>query len=202
MAARQNDSILRISVADDALSLKVTLHRHRCIVNAEHIVQIENRFVVEQLLFKYLELILCWTVIVDGLKHTVRKLHLFFCSSLVALREHSLDANHDRVVVILLVCQLMLHILTEIKLTYALCKFLFKTRTEHVRLWHRVFFLVRIETKVKLAYQRLQKRIGRGVPAFCRAKIDCNCALVICRKHEFNVVLLLRRSRIKSTIFG
>jgi hypothetical protein len=57
MSARHHDGILGIGVADDALSLRVTLRGHRVVINSEQIVHIKDRFVVQKHLLDRFKLI-------------------------------------------------------------------------------------------------------------------------------------------------
>lgn len=57
MPAGKDNCVLAVGVADYALRLHLVLHRHRGIVNSEHIVQVENRPVVQKILLEDLELV-------------------------------------------------------------------------------------------------------------------------------------------------
>lgn len=144
---RQHDCVLGVGVADDALGLEVTFHRHGRVVNAEHVVQVEDRLIVQQLLLERLELVLSYSLFAAGLEGAVCELNLLFGPALVGVRKHSLNADNDRVVVVLLSSQLVLLVLPEVKLADALLELLLEARAKHVGLRQRILLLVGVKAE-------------------------------------------------------
>jgi hypothetical protein len=192
MPAGQYDCVFGVCIADHAFGLEITFHRHRGVVNAEDVVQVENRLVIKEILLYDLELVRKLSGIFRGLKCAVCELDLLLGPSFVAVREDSLDTNHYWEVVVLLGRQLVLLVLAQVKLADAFLKLLFKARTEHVGLRQRILILVSVEAiQIDYTSKHLQKRIGRCISAFRGAEVDRNDAFVIRREHEFDVVLLI-----------